>query len=127
MVLRDWWSYLMVAAAGGQVVFDDKPEILYRQHGGKAVGGSVSKLRRAVSAVRRGPSPFLDTLAANIAALGASPHPTQESRSTLAALELLRHVGPLERLRSLREARLCRQSFSENALLRLWVALRKLP
>ena len=34
---HDWWFYLVVAAFG-RVVFDPEPTILYRQHGGNAIG-----------------------------------------------------------------------------------------
>jgi glycosyltransferase involved in cell wall biosynthesis len=34
---HDWWLYLVVSAFG-QVVFDPEPTILYRQHGGNAIG-----------------------------------------------------------------------------------------
>ena len=36
--LHDWWAYLVVTAAGGRVLIDDEPTVLYRQHGGNAVG-----------------------------------------------------------------------------------------
>src|SRR5205823_6058969 len=29
---HDWWSYLTVAAAGGRILVDDAPSVLYRQH-----------------------------------------------------------------------------------------------
>lgn len=35
--MHDWWIYQVVSAFG-QVVFDDTPKILYRQHGGNVVG-----------------------------------------------------------------------------------------
>jgi glycosyltransferase involved in cell wall biosynthesis len=34
---HDWWIYLVVAAFG-KVVYDPEPSILYRQHGGNAIG-----------------------------------------------------------------------------------------
>lgn len=34
---HDWWLYLVVSAFG-RVVFDPEPTILYRQHGGNAIG-----------------------------------------------------------------------------------------
>src|SRR5437879_5856134 len=30
--LHDWWSYLAVTAAGGTLLHDDTPTVLYRQH-----------------------------------------------------------------------------------------------
>ena len=46
---HDWWAYIMVTGAGGKVIFDDQPQILYRQHPQALVGqnGAIrSKLER---------------------------------------------------------------------------------
>ena len=37
MHFHDWWMYLVVSAFG-EVLFDETPTILYRQHGGNVVG-----------------------------------------------------------------------------------------
>jgi glycosyltransferase involved in cell wall biosynthesis len=36
-IMHDWWLYL-VATCFGQVIYDEKPSILYRQHGGNVMG-----------------------------------------------------------------------------------------
>ena len=38
LTIHDWWCYLLISAADGAVLFDDQPTVLYRQHGGNAVG-----------------------------------------------------------------------------------------
>jgi len=53
LTLHDWWAYLVVTAAGGRVLIDDEPTVLYRQHGGNAVGVPLSPWKRATAAVRR--------------------------------------------------------------------------
>ena len=35
---HDWWLYLLLSGAGAQVVFDDQPTVLYRQHARNALG-----------------------------------------------------------------------------------------
>jgi glycosyltransferase involved in cell wall biosynthesis len=125
--LHDWWSYLVVTAAGGKVVFDDQPALLYRQHGANAVGANASELARGLRALRRGPIPFLGAMAANIEALSAFPELTAEARRTLEALGTLRTGDLLARLRTLHRTGLRRQSPCEDWLLRLWFALRPLP
>ncbi len=92
--LHDLWAYLVVSAAGGQVIFDPTPSILYRQHGGNAVGGNASPLSRAWRALRRGPGPFLQALSDNIAALSALSGLTPEARRN-------RCLDPTLRLRPL--------------------------
>ena len=36
--LHDWITYILVAGAGGQVLFDHKPSVRYRQHGTNLIG-----------------------------------------------------------------------------------------
>ena len=43
---HDWWTYLLVKAAGGKVYYDQAPHILYRQHPDAVIGGNTSKLAR---------------------------------------------------------------------------------
>lgn len=38
IVMHDWWAYLAVSAFG-QVIYDEKPSILYRQHQRNVIGG----------------------------------------------------------------------------------------
>lgn len=40
IVSHDWWLYLLVTGAGGVMIYDDQPTILYRQHGGNKVGSN---------------------------------------------------------------------------------------
>ncbi|QCT04489.1 glycosyltransferase, group 2 family protein [Paenibacillus algicola] len=39
LLMHDWWFYIMISAFG-HVIYDHKPSMLYRQHGGNLVGGS---------------------------------------------------------------------------------------
>ena len=72
--LHDWWAYLVVSAAGGAMVTDDVPVVLYRQHGANAIGAPASRVRRAGAALARGPRAFMALLRAHVAALLAQPH-----------------------------------------------------
>lgn len=52
---HDWWTYLAVTSAGGQVFYDDYPSVDYRQHGANAMGENTrwrSRLKRAWQLVR---------------------------------------------------------------------------
>lgn len=40
IIMHDWWIYLFVSAFG-EVIFDEEPMILYRQHQGNVLGGST--------------------------------------------------------------------------------------
>jgi hypothetical protein len=71
--LHDWWCYLLITAAGGRVVQDEEPVVLYRQHATNAVGAPASTLRRGIAALRRGPRQFMTVLRQHVAALAAQP------------------------------------------------------
>lgn len=45
VIMHDWWCYL-VAAAFGQVVFDDRPSVQYRLHGKNAIGAPTHALQK---------------------------------------------------------------------------------
>jgi glycosyltransferase involved in cell wall biosynthesis len=51
--MHDWWIYQVIAGLG-TVVYDRESHILYRQHGGNAVGASHTTLGRVASRVWRG-------------------------------------------------------------------------
>lgn len=40
VVVHDWWLYQIVTGAGGEVIFDNEPQLLYRQHEGNLIGAN---------------------------------------------------------------------------------------
>lgn len=68
---HDWWCYLLVSGAGGQIVYDPEPCMHYRQHGQNVLGenrSAMAVLRRAGSFGSRKWRGWFD---ANITALHA--------------------------------------------------------
>jgi glycosyltransferase involved in cell wall biosynthesis len=119
--LHDWWSYVLVSAAGGRIVGDPEPTILHRQHRGNAVGAASSRFRRAVAAARRGPGPFMRDFAAHVRSLGE--HASLLSPAAARDLAVLRRAiggGPAQRLEGLRLPGLRRNHWTEGLLFRLW-------
>ncbi len=122
--LHDWWCYLVVAGAGGVVQMDDTPLVLYRQHGGNAVGAPRSMLGRAVGAWRRGPAAFMRLLRAHLDALADQPGLlTEAARRDVACLRAGLGQGTLHRLAALRLPGLRRQTALETLVFRLWFLL----
>ncbi|TLU71784.1 glycosyltransferase [Lichenicoccus roseus] len=123
--LHDWWSYLMVGAAGGRLVADPVAVVLYRQHTQNAVGAPRSTLRRARLALRRGPDSFMRLFRHHVAALLDQPVPLP--RQTLADLAriaaALDHGTPARLLALARLGRLVRRTWPETMLFRLWFLL----
>lgn len=119
---HDWWLYQVISGAGGQVIRDEVPTILYRQHGGNLFGsnrGAGAVLRRLRHILRGDLVRWVD---ANIAALTASAHRlTPENRAILAGFARLRGQGLAARLRGFARAGLYRQGRVGQAV--LWMAL----
>jgi glycosyltransferase involved in cell wall biosynthesis len=60
IIMHDWWCALVVAAFG-TVVYDERPGILYRQHGGNQIGaapGRWAEITRHVAMLWRDPRRF---------------------------------------------------------------------
>ena len=122
--LHDWWAYLLVAAAGGAILFDDIPVVLYRQHAGNAVGAVRSPIRRGAEALKRGPAGYMTLLRAHVAALQASAAAlTPDARRALDEIEAALAGGVVRRWRSLRRLGLARQTVGETAVFRAWFLL----
>jgi glycosyltransferase involved in cell wall biosynthesis len=122
--LHDWWAYVLVSAAGGQVMADEKPTVLYRQHANNAVGVPLSPTRRAWAALRRGPYAFMHTFRSHMEALAAQKEMlTPEARQALGLISDGLHDGWSLRLRALRHPGLKRQNWAETQLFRLWFML----
>ncbi len=55
VVSHDWWTYLLVSAAGGEVIYDPRPSLQYRQHTHNIVGsnrGLRARIRRTTRALQ---------------------------------------------------------------------------
>lgn len=122
LAVHDWWLYLIVTGAGGQVIYDPAPTLFYRQHQGNQIGvnrGLGAALFR-LSLLFRGR--FRDWTDANLTALAqAEGHLTDENRALVAAFADLRRAPLIERLQGMRRLGLYRQS--RAAQITLWLAL----
>lgn len=83
-VMHDWWIYQLVSGAGGLVVYDPIPSVLYRQHADNLVGAN-SGLRGRLGGLRRMfDGTYRRWSRTNLAALQASRHRlTPENRDLL--------------------------------------------
>ena len=53
-ISHDWWCYLIVSAAGGKIIFNEKKTVRYRQHNDNLIGmnsGTFEKVKRLISFV----------------------------------------------------------------------------
>ena len=121
VVMHDWWLYQLVTGAGGRVIFDPAPSVLYRQHGGNVVGANDGVRSRLSSLGRMLAGKHRDWSRRNLAAMTAiRPLLTEENRRLLDDFAALTGPGPMRRLRALGRARFYRQGvLSQSAL---WLA-----
>lgn len=120
--LHDWLTYLLVAGAGGVVLYDPRSMVRYRQHGANAVGAGHGwrALPRRLARAWRGE--FQAWNDANLAALRRHEHSlSEDSRGALAAFQRARQAAtPWGRCRWLARSGVFRQRPGEQAL--LWAA-----
>ena len=117
---HDWWAYQMIAGAGGRIIADPDPCLLYRQHGGNLSGANRGWRATAQRAnqVLRGQARALGDR--NVAALNASAHRlTPEHRQLLARYGAAGSLEPLGRVWHMSRLGLRRTSRVETMALRL--------
>lgn len=122
---HDWWLYLLITGAGGQVVCDDGPPcLLYRQHPGNVIGGGRGLGAQVVRKLNVLQGAFRDRVQGNLAAMRAvqdvlTPENRQVLRAFGAALDagLPARLAGLARVAPYRQSRLGSFGFWGAALL----------
>jgi len=121
VVVHDWWAYQLISGAGGQIVHDDAPALLYRQHGANMIGANDStgaRLRR-IGMLLSGV--FSDWNRRNVTALQAARNAlTPENAALLDAFAALPHLSLPQRFWRLKRLGLYRQGRAGTAA--LWLA-----
>lgn len=108
---HDWWAYLLISGAGGHVIYDPVPRILYRQHGRNLVGGNAGWPARRERLRRLREGQFRTWSDQNIAALLAvAGLLSAENRRRLHQFAKLRTLNTPARLADLARAGLYRQT-----------------
>ena len=124
---HDWWTYLLVKAAGGRVYYDATPHIFYRQHPDAAIGGNTSKLARfdRLKWLLLGRFKVWNDM--HVAALQKNRRlVTESSLETLDQFVRIRGSHLLHRLRMLEVCGLYRQSWRGTLSLYLAALLKKI-
>lgn len=126
-ISHDWWCYLMVSGAGGEVHYDSRPRIGYRQHSGNLVGSNIgfeARMRRT-SHILAGR--FARMNDANIAALDqCADLLSADSRKVLAQFKAVRRSSPPAALWKLAASGIYRQTLPGTIALFVATLLRKL-
>jgi glycosyltransferase involved in cell wall biosynthesis len=122
--VHDWWSYIVVSACGGKIIFDERPGVLYRLHKNNLIGSARPLPARAIAAIRRGPAIFMTMMRRHADALAAQASLlAPQARSDLRLVRAALHGGLLARLAALRCRRFRRRTLLENILFSVWFAM----
>lgn len=124
---HDWWAYQVVSGAGGEVIFDAEPALLYRQHAANVMGrnDTASGRLRRLTLLMQGD--YGGWLAANADALDAVGDLLSPANRDLLAgfTRMLSLPGPLA-LRQIGRLGLYRQTGNGDVALRLAAATGRL-
>lgn len=111
VVAHDWWLYQIVAGAGGTVIYDPEPGLLYRQHGGNQFGANSGPTAAVARARMVLGGRFHDWTDVNIKALQASAHRlTEANRTCLQLFSDARQLPLVARIAALRRVGVYRHS-----------------
>lgn len=115
IVSHDWWAYLAVTGAGGRILYDATPTVLYRQHDDNIIGsnsGFFSRIER-LRMIFKGR--FRSWNESNIRALDSIDYRlSEENRSILNSFKEARAHRGVRRFMYLRRSRVYRQTFLGN-------------
>jgi hypothetical protein len=124
---HDWWSYLLVSGAGGEVYYDQVPQVQYRMHGQNVIGtntGLRNRIRRLYMLSR---GRFVRWTEMHVAALEPfRPHMTPENRALFDLFRASRQRGFFGRQVGFLNSGVYRQTFLDNLGLIVAVLVRKI-
>ncbi len=119
--VHDWWSYIVVSACGGRVIFDPRPQILYRLHKNNLIGSARPWPSRALAAIQRGPGIFMTMMHRHVDALASQPGLlSAPALHDLRVIQAALNGGVLRRLSALRCRAFRRRKLLENILFWFW-------
>ncbi|WIL43318.1 glycosyltransferase family 2 protein [Pantoea agglomerans] len=127
IISHDWWIYIVITAIGGNIFYDPKPSINYRQHTNNIVGSNLGWLARfkRISGLMDGH--FKMWIDSNIYALNkADVNITPENRFILESFNEARNSNLFKRLYVFRKLGMYRQTLLGTLGLYVAIVLKKL-
>lgn len=119
--VHDWWSYIVVSACGGRVIFDPQPQLFYRMHKANVIGRAQPFMDRAWAALQRGSVIYMTMMRRHLEALKQSALPlTRDTTQSVTLLLEGMQNNPLRRLEALRCRHFHRATKLETLLFRYW-------
>ena len=115
IIAHDWWTYLVVSACGGEVVFDATPTLQYRQHANNAIGANHELTAPLRSVQRLMAGRYKQWNTHNLAGLQRlHRHLPAHNQTILQTFARARTAPFFSRLRGVYQSGVYRQTFSGN-------------
>lgn len=127
VISHDWWAYILISGAGGKVIYDDYPSLLYRQHGNNQIGANTSWAARVKRLGLLLSGSFRDWNNTNVSALLKVKYLlNKENQAILDKFENSRNGTLLHRVVGLWKLGIFRQTFLDNLALAFAIILKKI-
>lgn len=124
--VHDWWLYLLISGGGGEVLYDDEPSLLYRQHPSNAIGANGGAAATTARGVRMLNGTYRNWNTANLGALQKFKKVLDPKASALVERVMVdRDAGLRRRVELMTKHGLQRQGFVGQAGLFLSLLLKK--
>ncbi|MFJ1269155.1 glycosyltransferase family 2 protein [Legionella lytica] len=119
VVSHDWWAYLLISGAGGEVYYDSQPNLHYRQHNANIVGSNSNWMARIYRVRRLFQGQLKQWIDLNNKVLFSVSHLlTPENKKILEQFQLARRSPVILRLIKLMQLGIFRQTlFGQLGLL----------
>jgi glycosyltransferase involved in cell wall biosynthesis len=113
--VHDWWAYIAISGCGGEVHYDPKPTVRYRQHSGNLIGTNNSLQARLARLRMLFEGSFKSWTDANLAALDKlHSRLTPANREVFEQFRNARRCHLIPRLVGLKRSGVCRQTILAN-------------
>ena len=127
-IAHDWWCYQLITAAGGEIIFDSKKSVRYRQHTSNLIGSNIGFNERFTRLKNFYSGNFKEWTDINVNNLIINKSLiTNENLRTLKTFINSRNSNNiLKRLNLYLKSGVFRQNLSENIIFLIGMALKKI-
>jgi glycosyltransferase involved in cell wall biosynthesis len=127
IVSHDWWAYLVVAGAGGQVFYDPSPLVKYRQHNSNIVASNNGFRARLKRAAYLFSGTFHNWVSTNLSALAVrDDFLSNDNRDVFRDFSMARNKWLIPRLYYMKKSGIYRQAKIDNIALLIAAILNKI-
>ena len=127
VISHDWWAYMLISGAGGTVIYDKQPSLLYRQHDNNQIGANMGWLAKAKRINLLLAGSFREWNTTNIMALLKVKYLLNEkNQAILEQFEISRNSSFFSRIIGLWKLKIFRQTILGQFGLILAICLKKI-